>query len=55
MKKGAPGTGAASGESQDPGYVSPGEEIRFWALLNQARDTMMSLRDRGIKSPGIAC
>jgi len=53
MKKSTSGSGTASGESQDAGYISPDEELEFWGLLNQLRDTMIRLRDREIKALGI--
>ena len=53
MKKSTSGTTLASGESQEPADISPDEELEFWALLNQLRDTMIRLRDREIRSLGI--
>ena len=53
MGKGTSRSSAASGESEEPGYISPDEELEFWGLLNQLRDTMIRLRDREIRPLGI--
>ena len=53
MGKGTSQTSAASGESEEPGCISPDEELEFWGLLNQLRDTMIRLRDREIRALGI--
>jgi DNA-binding MarR family transcriptional regulator len=53
VKNSASGSGTASGDSQQPGYLSPDEELEFWGLLNQLRDTMIRLRDREIRALGI--
>jgi DNA-binding MarR family transcriptional regulator len=53
MGKGTSRTSAASGEPEEPGSLSPDEELEFWGLLNQLRDTMIRLRDREIKALGI--
>lgn len=53
MTKSTSGSGSASGESQHSGYISPDEELEFWALLNQLRDTMIRLRDSEIRDLGI--
>ena len=53
MGRGTSRTSAASGESEEPGSLSPDEELEFWGLLNQLRDTMIRLRDREIRALGI--
>jgi DNA-binding MarR family transcriptional regulator len=53
MKTSTSGTDAASDEFEDTGCISPDEELEFWALLNQLRDTMIRLRDREIRTLGI--
>jgi DNA-binding MarR family transcriptional regulator len=53
MKKSASGSTTVQGQSKKSGDISPEEELEFWALLNQLRDTMIRLRDREIKALGI--
>jgi len=53
MGRGTSRTSAASGESEEPGSLSPDEELEFWGLLNQLRDAMIRLRDREIRALGI--
>lgn len=53
MAEGVSAADSASGRSEDPGHISPDEELEFWGLLNQVRDTMIRLRDREIRALGI--
>ena len=53
MGRGTSRTRTASGEPVEAGFLSPDEELEFWGLLNQVRDTMIRLRDREIKALGI--